>query len=242
MRCRRGTTSAPGYAERRYARRNGARPRTTWAPTFSLCTWGRICGWCGRAATSGSWTRCRAITRAGAGRCADPRAPRDRHLEPAADPRGNRVTAPAIPGPPAVRPPRCSAGISRIRGPPAISRMPGTRRREPEAAASPGRWAAANWRWFLLVWLVALIVLAANDAGPDDLRHQARGRYQRGRVHRAAVAAVESARVVRHAPEPVHRLCDPDGAVLPGRAAAHCQSGWSSGCGSRCWWPPGSGE
>ena len=43
--------------------------------------------------------------------------------------------------------------------------MPGTRRRSPRPARHPGRWAAANWRWFLLVWLVALIVLAANAPG-----------------------------------------------------------------------------
>ncbi|HTZ26212.1 MAG TPA: alpha-(1-_3)-arabinofuranosyltransferase family protein [Streptosporangiaceae bacterium] len=37
---------------------------------------------------------------------------------------------------------------------------------EPEAGERrPGRWAAASWRWFLLVWLVALIVLAANARG-----------------------------------------------------------------------------
>jgi arabinofuranan 3-O-arabinosyltransferase len=32
-------------------------------------------------------------------------------------------------------------------------------------AGRPGPWAASSWRWFLLVWLAALIVLAANDPG-----------------------------------------------------------------------------
>jgi arabinofuranan 3-O-arabinosyltransferase len=65
------------------------------------------------------------------------------------------VTAPAIPGPPAhpAEPARYQpdAGDTRL---------------EPEVGARhSGRWTAANWRWFLLVWLVALIILAANAPG-----------------------------------------------------------------------------
>src|SRR5215813_13487584 len=55
---------------------------------------------------------------------------------------------------------------------------------------------------------------------PDDLRHQAGRRHQLGYLLRAPLAVVEPARVVRHAAEPVHRLRDPDGPVLPGRADA----------------------
>ncbi|HEX4659959.1 MAG TPA: alpha-(1-_3)-arabinofuranosyltransferase family protein, partial [Streptosporangiaceae bacterium] len=32
-------------------------------------------------------------------------------------------------------------------------------------ASGPRAWSAANWRWFLLVWLLALIVFAVNDPG-----------------------------------------------------------------------------
>jgi arabinofuranan 3-O-arabinosyltransferase len=70
------------------------------------------------------------------------------------------VTAPAIPGPPArpahpahPEPARCQPGA-------------GDTRPEPDTVARPpGRWGAANWRWFLLVWLLALVVLAANAPG-----------------------------------------------------------------------------
>jgi arabinofuranan 3-O-arabinosyltransferase len=72
------------------------------------------------------------------------------------------VTAPAIPGPPA-RPPHPGVGP-----PPLLAPRPGAGDTRPEpgtVARRPGRWAAANWRWFLLVWLVALVVLAANAPG-----------------------------------------------------------------------------
>jgi arabinofuranan 3-O-arabinosyltransferase len=71
------------------------------------------------------------------------------------------VTAPAIPGPPA-RP----AHPARPAEPARYQPDPGETRPEPEAGARhPGRWTAASWRWFLLVWLVALIILAANAPG-----------------------------------------------------------------------------
>ncbi len=71
------------------------------------------------------------------------------------------MTAPAIPGPPA-RPayPADPAGPAHHR-PDAGGTRPGP---EP-GAGRPRRWPAASWRWFLLVWLVALAVLAANDPG-----------------------------------------------------------------------------
>jgi arabinofuranan 3-O-arabinosyltransferase len=71
------------------------------------------------------------------------------------------VTAPAIPGPPA-RP--AHPGVQ----PPPLTPRPAAAdtRPEPEAGARrPKPWAAASWRWFLVVWLVALIVLAANAPG-----------------------------------------------------------------------------
>jgi arabinofuranan 3-O-arabinosyltransferase len=71
------------------------------------------------------------------------------------------VTAPAIPGPPA-RPPD-----PRI-DPRPLTPRPGAGDARPEpdiAARRPGLWAAVNWRWFLLVWLFALVVLAANAPG-----------------------------------------------------------------------------
>jgi arabinofuranan 3-O-arabinosyltransferase len=78
------------------------------------------------------------------------------------------VTAPAIPGPPA-RPahPGVPAGdLAHTAEPARYQPDAGDAPPEPEAGARhPGRWAAANWRWFLLVWLVALIVLAANAPG-----------------------------------------------------------------------------
>jgi arabinofuranan 3-O-arabinosyltransferase len=64
------------------------------------------------------------------------------------------MTAPAIPGRPARRlrpalgpPPGADAGTS-----------------DPPDRPPPA-WSAASYRWFLLVWLVALIVFAANDPG-----------------------------------------------------------------------------
>ena len=78
------------------------------------------------------------------------------------------MTAPAIPGPPA-RPahPGVPAGdLAHTAEPARYQPDAGDAPPEPEAGARhPGRWAAANWRWFLLVWLVALIVLAANAPG-----------------------------------------------------------------------------
>jgi arabinofuranan 3-O-arabinosyltransferase len=77
------------------------------------------------------------------------------------------VTAPAIPGPSA-RPARPAeaqpAGLARYRP---DARDAGT---APDSGAGPRadrpwRWPASSWRWFLLVWLVALIVLAANAPG-----------------------------------------------------------------------------
>jgi arabinofuranan 3-O-arabinosyltransferase len=57
------------------------------------------------------------------------------------------MTAPAIPG------------RSRLRPPPARTDAGELRARRPQA------WSAANWRWFALVWLLALIVFALNDPG-----------------------------------------------------------------------------
>ena len=78
------------------------------------------------------------------------------------------MTAPAIPGPPA-RPahPGVAAGdLPRGAEPARYQPDAGDAAPGPEAVPRrPGRWSAASWRWFLLVWLVALIVLAANAPG-----------------------------------------------------------------------------
>ncbi len=64
------------------------------------------------------------------------------------------MTAPAIPGRP--------AGFLRAApGRPADSQADAG---EPRARRPPA-WSSASWRWFLLVWLLALIVFAANDPG-----------------------------------------------------------------------------
>jgi arabinofuranan 3-O-arabinosyltransferase len=64
------------------------------------------------------------------------------------------MTAPAIPGRPARYP--------RLPSQPRPDSGSGSSERR---ARGPRGWTAANWRWFLVVWLVALIILAANAPG-----------------------------------------------------------------------------
>ena len=84
---------------------------------------------------------------------------------------------------------------------------------------------------------------AGDPSGPDDVRHQARGRHRPGRVLPAAVAPVEPAGVAGQPAGPVHRLRLPDGPVLPGRrtrCTSRCGSPNGCGCRSSSRWGSGA--
>ena len=85
--------------------------------------------------------------------------------------------------------------------------------RAPEPVRLRDRWC------FPAVFLIALLVFVSTDTGRMIFDTKLGVDIDAGGLPRAAVAAVESARVVRHAAEPVHRLRHPDGAVLPSRPA-----------------------
>ena len=84
--------------------------------------------------------------------------------------------------------------------------------REPPSAASA--------RWFLLAWLLAFIILAANAPGRMIFNTKLGVDIDPAGFYARPMAPVEPAGMVRDAAEPVHRLRGADGTVLSGWPAA----------------------